>query len=87
METTAMAKAKGEKRSFAPARTPGKPVPPPARGVGAKPTAVTVKGSPEWREWVNRGARHCRTEVAKVIDAALVDYFKARGFTEEAPER
>lgn len=52
-----------------------------------KPTAITVKGSQEWREWVNRGAKYCRTEVAKVVDAALVDYFKARGFTEEAPER
>jgi hypothetical protein len=78
METAAMARAK------ATSKAPGKA---PPRRADAKPTAVTVKGSPEWREWVNRGAKHCRTEVAKVIDAALVDYFKARGFTEEAPER
>jgi hypothetical protein len=75
METAVMAKAK------APVKKPVK------RAATDKPTAITVKGSPEWREWVNRGAKHCRTEVAKVVDAALVDYFKARGFAEEAPER
>jgi hypothetical protein len=46
-----------------------------------------VKGNPEWCEWVNQGAKHCRTEVAKVVDAALVDYFKSRGFTPAPPER
>jgi hypothetical protein len=76
METAVMARPK---------RATGKKVA--AREPTNKPTAITVKGSPEWREWVNRGAKHCRTEVAKVVDAALVDYFKARGFTEEAPER
>lgn len=53
----------------------------------SKPTVVTIKGNPEWRDWVDKGARHCRTDVAKLIDAAVVDYLRARGFTEEAPER
>lgn len=77
MGTLLMAKPKAPK---APKKTP-------ARSATDKPTAITVKGTAEWREWVNRGAKHCRTEVAKVVDAALVDYFKGRGFTEEAPER
>jgi hypothetical protein len=52
-----------------------------------RPTALTIKGNLEWREWVEQGAKHCRTDVAKLVDAALVDYLKTRGFTQEAPER
>lgn len=54
---------------------------------GLRPTALTIKGALEWRGWVERGAAHCRTDVAKLVDAALVDYLKARGFNEEAPQR
>jgi hypothetical protein len=62
---------------------------PKARGdrSGEKPTALTIKGSLEWRQWVDRGADHCRTDVAKLVDAALVDYLKARGFDEIPPRR
>jgi hypothetical protein len=49
--------------------------------------AVTLKGSPEWKEWLEELAVHCRLDVAKVIDAALVDYAKAKGFAREAPRR
>jgi hypothetical protein len=49
--------------------------------------AVTLRGSPEWKKWIEAGARYCRTDVAKLIDAAVVDYLKARGFSQEAPER
>lgn len=54
---------------------------------GPRPTALSIKGTLAWREWVDRGAKHCRTDVAKLIDAALVEYLKARGFDEPAPER
>lgn len=78
METATMARER--------AKTPGKA--PAKRGrSGEKPTAITIKGNPEWRDWVDRGARHCRTDVAKLVDAAVVDYLRARGFTEEAPAR
>jgi hypothetical protein len=59
----------------------------PKKPSGAKPTALTIRGSLDWREWVERGANHCRTDVAKLVDAALIDYLKARGFEQEAPER
>jgi hypothetical protein len=36
---------------------------------------------------VERGARHCRTDVAKAVDAALIQFFKAQGFDEPPPER
>ena len=52
-----------------------------------RPTALTIKGRPEWRDWVDRGAEFCRTDVAKLVDAALVEYLKQRGFGEPAPKR
>ena len=54
---------------------------------GAGPTALTIRGNLDWREWVQRGADHCRTDVAKLVDAALVEYLKARGFEETPPKR
>lgn len=74
METATMAKPKAKAKA-APA------------SAGPKPTALTIKGDPSWREWVDRGADYCRTDVAKLVDAALIDYLKAKGFTEEAPRR
>ena len=44
------------------------------------PTALTIKGSPEWRDWVAEGADYCRTDTSKLVDAALVHYLKHRGF-------
>ena len=52
-----------------------------------RPTALTIKGRAEWRDWVERGADFCRTDVAKLVDAALVEYLKQRGFDEPAPKR
>lgn len=61
-----------------------RPGPPPT---GRRPTALTVKGSEEWREWVERGAKFCRTDSSKLVDAALAEYLKARGFPDPPPER
>jgi hypothetical protein len=67
-----------------------KKAPPSAK---AKPSAdrpaiaVTLRGSPEWKAWIEEGARYCRTDVAKLIDAAVVDYLRGRSFKKEAPER
>jgi hypothetical protein len=55
--------------------------------VGPRPTALTVKGNIEWRAWVDRGAEHCRTDTAKLVDAALIEYLRTRGFTEPPPKR
>jgi hypothetical protein len=52
-----------------------------------RPTALTIKGRPDWRDWVDWGAEVCRTDVAKLVDAALVEYLKQRGFDEPAPKR
>ena len=48
---------------------------------------VTLKGSPEWKAWVDELADLCRTDTSKLIDMALVELAKARGFKKEAPRR
>ena len=49
--------------------------------------AVVIKGGQEWKDWVEALAKHCRTDVSKAIDQALIDYAKSKGFDQEAPER
>lgn len=51
------------------------------------PKTIGVRSTGEWADWIERGARHCRTDVAKLIDAAVAEYVKARGFDEPPPER
>lgn len=58
----------------------GNPIPP-------KPTAIAVRGSLEWREWLERGARHCRLDVAKLVDLSVTKYLRDQGFAEPPPER
>ena len=50
-------------------------------------TLVTIRGRPKWRDWVERAAAFCRTDVSKLVDAALIEYLKQRGFGEPAPRR
>ena len=75
-----MAKLKG--RSDEPRRR--KPGPEPT---GRKSVAVAVKGSDEWRAWLEQGAKFCLLDVSKLVDIAVTDYLKARGFPQERPER
>jgi hypothetical protein len=48
---------------------------------------VGVRATIDWADWLERASRHCRTDVAKLIDAAVADYVKTRGFDETPPER
>ncbi len=59
-----------------------KPDPEPPR-----PTALAIKGSAEWRAWVQEAAEFCRTDTSKLVDASIVEYVKKRGFTKEPPKR
>jgi hypothetical protein len=63
-----------------------------AKKRGAPKTTVkgmvfSLRGSPEWKAWVEDLASYCRVDVAKLIDIALADLAKARGFGKEAPKR
>jgi hypothetical protein len=53
----------------------------------SKLAGITIQCSRAWKEWIVRGAKYCRTDVSKLVDMALVEYLKNRGFGEEAPER
>lgn len=48
---------------------------------------VGIRATFEWAEWLERAAKFCRTDTAKLIDAALIDFLRAKGFEEEAPPR
>lgn len=56
---------------------------PPARRV----VAVAIKGNEDWKEWLERAAKHCRTTISGLFDLSVSEYVKTRGFTEEPPER
>ena len=53
----------------------------------ASTIAVTLRGSPEWKSWVEAAGEAWRLDVAKVIDRALIDFAIKEGFDQEAPER
>lgn len=48
---------------------------------------IAVQARPEWVAWVEAGAKHCFTDVAKLVDASLAEYLRNRGFNQERPER
>ena len=48
---------------------------------------VGIRATTEWAAWLERAAAYCRTDMAKMIDAALIDYRKAKGFDEPPPIR
>lgn len=52
-----------------------------------QPTALTIRGSKEWRAWLERGAKFCRTDSSKLIDIAVAHHLKNQGFDEPPPER
>jgi hypothetical protein len=54
---------------------------------GRKAIAVVVRGGPDWKAWLEGLAYHCRTDVAKVIDRALIEYAKSEGYDQQAPRR
>jgi hypothetical protein len=57
------------------------------RPVPLKPKTIAVRATGEWAAWLERGAKFCRTDVAKLLDVAAVEYLKEKGFNEEPPER
>ena len=59
-------------------RKPGRP-----KGPGpVRETVVALKGSREWKEWLDRFSGHCRLGLAATIEQSLVYYSAGRGFRE-----
>ncbi len=57
-------------------RKPGRP----RRTGPARETVVALKGSPEWKDWLDRFAEHCRLGLADTIEQSLLCYAKEREF-------
>jgi len=49
--------------------------------------AVTVRGTEQWKAWVEDLAEFCRMDVSKLVDTALVEIAKNRKFDKQAPRR
>lgn len=57
-------------------RRPGRP----KRKGPARETVVALKGSPEWKTWLDVFAGHCRLGLADTIEQSLDFYAVERGF-------
>ncbi|SIO57371.1 hypothetical protein SAMN05444166_5390 [Singulisphaera sp. GP187] len=57
-------------------RKPGRP----KRTGPARQTVVALRGSPEWKLWLDGFADHCRLGLADTIEQSLLCYAKDRGF-------
>jgi hypothetical protein len=71
---------------MAKAKKGGKSGTPPAKPE-RKPTVLAMKGSPEWKAWLDRAADHCRLSASTLVDLAVAEYVAARGFKEPPPRR
>jgi hypothetical protein len=52
-----------------------------------KPLAFAVRGSSEWRQWVQALAEFDRATVADVVDRAVAAHARKIGFSPKPPER
>lgn len=48
---------------------------------------VGIRASAEWADWLERLAKHMRTDIAKLMDACAAEYARNHGFDEPPPER
>ncbi len=67
-------------------KTP-EPAPAGATSPGPRRTVLTIKGTEEWRVWLEQLGEHLRTPTSTIVDHALVRYAKEVGFGKEAPKR
>ena len=57
-------------------RKPGRP----KREGPARETVVALKGSAEWKAWLDDFADHCRLGLADTVEQSLLFYAKERNF-------
>jgi hypothetical protein len=70
-----------KKKASKPTKTKAK------KATNVTPNAMVIRGTSEWRAWVNRLADHCRTTGVNLVDVALAHYAKHAKFGEPAPKR
>lgn len=44
-------------------------------------TVISLKGTPEWKAWLDGFADHCRLGAADTIEQALIVFAKERDYT------
>jgi hypothetical protein len=54
---------------------------------GSRDMLIALKCSEAYKSWAERGADYLRTDVSKLVDAALVHYLDSVGFPEKPPRR
>ena len=57
-------------------RRPGRP----KRLGPARETVIALKGSAEWKAWLDQFAGHCRLGLADTVEQSLLWYAKERNF-------
>ena len=63
-------------------RRPGRP----RRAAPRRETVVAIKGSAEWKSWLDEFSLHCRLGLSDTIEQSLVYYAGERGYP-EPPKR
>jgi hypothetical protein len=58
-------------------RKPGRP----KRAGPMRGTVVAMRGSPEWKAWLDGFAGHCRLGLADTIEQSLLCYAKQREYS------
>jgi hypothetical protein len=48
---------------------------------------LTIAVSPAWKDWLTAVSRYTRSNRSTVIDAAVSEFARNRGFDREAPQR
>ena len=52
---------------------------------GTQPNAIAIRGSREWKEWLDEFAAKLRSKPAKIIDLSLAKLAAQEGFREPPP--
>lgn len=56
-------------------------------GMEPRIPVATIKGTPEWKAWLEAVAGHCRETTASLFDHAVEEYAKKHGYDVPPPRR
>jgi uncharacterized protein (DUF1778 family) len=57
------------------------------KGLPTPTSNLTVRMTPQFREWLDKAALHSRLNVSGFIEFAVIAYAKQQGFHETPPKR
>jgi hypothetical protein len=59
----------------------------PPSAEGTRDQAVVVRGRVPWKTWVDELADYCRMDISDMVDQALVEFARGKGFDKMPPKR